>query len=140
MLLAFRALHRSPLRRSFSLAGGFTYPAPRRLDDVLKLDLLRRESKEKIEAIWNEFYITKEFNIASAWDSKEFEDFKAASKKNGGLFIFPVKRPGTLLFNVTSAPPSLPVPQWPLYLFTIHLWHISLVVISMMYAYDVHCS
>lgn len=81
--------------------GGFTYPAPRRLDDVVKLGLFKNEDKTKIEAIWSEFYSKKEFNVAETWDAKTFSELTAASKRAGKMFVLPVFK-GTGHFVVVS--------------------------------------
>lgn len=78
-----------PPCHSFS---GFTYPAPRVLDALVKLDLLQKETPEKVKEIWNTYHSEKEFNIAETWTSNDFEAFQEARKKAGGLFIFPVPR------------------------------------------------
>ena len=74
--------------------GGFSYPAPRRLEDIVKLDLFASEPKKKVEEIWNEYHDGKEFNISEAWPVGDFEALMASAKSNGRLFIWPVKREG----------------------------------------------
>lgn len=99
MLLRFG--NRCIRTRQLSSVGGFTYPAPRKLDDVVKLDLLRRESKERVEEIWLGYHAEKEFNVAEMWTAEQFKAFKQAAAKFGKLFFFPVPRDGGH-FNVIS--------------------------------------
>lgn len=81
-------------RRSLSTGGvgsGFSFPAPRRLDDIVKLDLFQPEPAEKIEKIWKQFHESKEFIVSDVWSRVDFEQFQASAKQ-GALFIFPVPR------------------------------------------------
>ena len=91
-------------RRSLSTGGvgaGFSFPAPRRLDDIVKLDLFRPEPAEKIEEIWKQFHASKEFLVSDVWSREDFEQFQASAKQ-GALFIFPVPRENGHLIVVSQ--------------------------------------
>jgi ATP synthase F1 complex assembly factor 1 len=64
------------------------------LDSIVKVALLKNETKERVEEIWTSFYREKEHNIAQTWTKKDFEELNAAAKKLGRFFIFPVAREG----------------------------------------------
>jgi ATP synthase mitochondrial F1 complex assembly factor 1 len=89
------------LRASFSSVGGFSYPAPRKLDEIVKLELLSKEPRDKVETIWKEFHKKKVDNIAEVWSTTEFNNLQAASKETSSTFIFPVPREGGY-FSVIS--------------------------------------
>jgi hypothetical protein len=91
---------RSMLRRPFrwnttpsrAIGGGFSYPAPRRRDEVVKIDLLKNESVERVKEIWLGYHAQKEFNISDMWTAEEFKEFQECRRSAGSLFIFPVPR------------------------------------------------
>ena len=82
-----RLLSRSCGRRPFS----FSYPAPRTLDEVVKLDALVHETPERINEIWKEYHATKEDVVGASWSSSEYSSFQELGKR-AGMFVFPVTR------------------------------------------------
>lgn len=90
-------------RRPLSQGGvgaGFSFPAPRRLDDIVKLGLFRPEPAERIEELWKQFHASKQFLVSDVWSLEDFARFQAAAKQKA-LFIFPVPR-GSGHFVVVS--------------------------------------
>lgn len=50
--------------RRFLCTSGFTFPAPRALESVVKKDLLENESSSKITEIWEKFHQEKDDCVA----------------------------------------------------------------------------
>ena len=44
----------------------FSYPAPRTLDEVVKIDLLQEETPDRVRDIWDEYHLTKEDVVGQA--------------------------------------------------------------------------
>ena len=69
----------------------FSYPAPRTLDEVVKLDLLKDESPARINEIWQEYHDSKEDVIGASWTTNDYESFLKTGK-SASMFVFPVER------------------------------------------------
>ena len=69
----------------------FSYPAPRTLDEVVKLDLLKDESPERINEIWQEYHDSKDDVIGASWTTTDYESFLETGK-TASMFVFPVER------------------------------------------------
>ena len=69
----------------------FSYPAPRTLDEVVKLDLLKDESPARINEIWQEYHDSKEDVIGASWTTNDYESFLKKGK-SASMFVFPVER------------------------------------------------
>ena len=69
----------------------FSYPAPRRLAEIVKLPLLRNEPAERVEEIWTEHHASMDNSIADVWTADEFESFKKVSQEQP-MFVLPVRR------------------------------------------------
>jgi ATP synthase F1 complex assembly factor 1 len=78
-------------RRACRRQMSFSYPAPRTLDEVVKLDLLQNESTEKIQEIWQEFHDNKDEVIGAYWTADEYRSFQKTGEK-AAMFVFPVTR------------------------------------------------
>ncbi len=50
---------------------GFSFPAPRKLDQVVQLPLLERESPGRIREIWNEYHDARLDCVATVWSAEE---------------------------------------------------------------------
>ena len=86
-------LTRSTTRRLTRLCRhfSFSYPAPRTLDEVVKLDLLKDESPERINEIWQEYHDSKDDVIGASWTTTDYESFLETGK-TASMFVFPVER------------------------------------------------
>jgi ATP synthase mitochondrial F1 complex assembly factor 1 len=71
--------------------GGFTYPAPRRLAELMKLSLLEHETPEKIQEIWTTYHDNQPLCVSSVWNNQEWA---VISKRAVGakFFTFPIRR------------------------------------------------
>jgi hypothetical protein len=67
---------------------------PRALDAIVKLDLLAREPRERIEEIWKGYHTDKEHTVAAVWEAADYEAFKVAVGTAGSLCLYPVPREG----------------------------------------------
>lgn len=74
-------------------SGGFSYPAPRSLQQIVKLELLENESTEKIEKIWTEYHREKSDSLAAALSGETYKLFVQRAGASP-FFIFPVYRKG----------------------------------------------
>lgn len=72
-------------------AGGFSFPAPRALSQIVKLELLENEQLEEIKTIWEQFHAEKDDSIATTLSA---ESYKSLVERAGAspFFIFPVYR------------------------------------------------
>lgn len=68
---------------------GFSFPAPRKLEQIIKYALLERESPEKIREIWNTYHDTRLDTVATTWSKAEF-DAIAERKRRCPRFVYPV--------------------------------------------------
>lgn len=92
--LGRRVLLSSCQARSFasSKAGaGFSYPGARTLEQIVKLELLENEQKEKIRSIWEEFHADKDDAVATTLSADEFQALVKRAEA-APYFIFPVYR------------------------------------------------
>ena len=69
----------------------FSYPAPRTLDEVVKIDLLETETPARVREIWDEYHLTKEDVVGQAWTRDEYGAFTEAARE-APMFVFPVRR------------------------------------------------
>lgn len=81
--------------------GGFSYPAPRRLDELVKLSLLRQETPERCREIWETYHDDKEFNVAETWSVEDYRMLMDRGKECP-LFVYPVHREGGFFVVVTQ--------------------------------------
>lgn len=85
------------LRRALSTgeqkitSGGFSYPAPRALQQIVRLELLESESRERIEQIWADFHREKDDSLVTALRGAAFAAL-AERARASPFFVFPVYR------------------------------------------------
>ncbi|TDH72537.1 hypothetical protein CCR75_000797 [Bremia lactucae] len=70
---------------------GFSYPGPRSLEQIVKLELLESEQAAKIRSIWEEFHADKNDAIATTLRGSEFEALVTRAK-SAPYSILPVYR------------------------------------------------
>ena len=80
---------------------GFSFPAPRKLEQIVKYALLERESPEKIRTVWNEFHDNRVDCVATTWSRAEFEGIQER-KRRCPRFIFPVMKGEGKFFNLLA--------------------------------------
>ena len=68
---------------------GFSFPVPRRLEDIIKYALLEREPAAKIKEAWNVFHDARVDSVATTWTAAEFAAVMAASRRNKSM-LYPV--------------------------------------------------
>ena len=69
----------------------FSYPAPRTLDEVVKIDLLQEETPDRVRDIWDEYHLTKEDVVGQAWTADEYSAFTNTAR-DAPMFVFPIQR------------------------------------------------
>ena len=69
----------------------FTYPAPRTLNEVVKLELFAEEKPEKIREIWNEYHENRDDAIGSFLSPADHTAIQERGKQKN-MFVFPVLR------------------------------------------------
>ncbi|EQC26614.1 hypothetical protein SDRG_15554 [Saprolegnia diclina VS20] len=81
------------LRRAFSTSkgGGFSFPSPRSLQSIVKLETLSQEAPDAIRRIWTEFHADKSDSVASALSKTDFE-LLTGRAKDCPFFVLPVYR------------------------------------------------
>ena len=55
---------------------GFSFPAPRRLDQIVKYALLERESPTEMKRIWADFHSTRTDSVASYMTKSQWDEMK----------------------------------------------------------------
>ncbi|KAI9910112.1 hypothetical protein PsorP6_009973 [Peronosclerospora sorghi] len=70
---------------------GFSYPGARTLEQLVKLELLKKEQTLQIRTIWNKSHADKDDAIATALNATQFHALVKRAKK-APYFIFPVYR------------------------------------------------
>lgn len=68
---------------------GFSFPAPRSLESIIKYALLERESATKIKTIWEAFHEPRFDSVASVWSADEFSAIQE-TKRRCPRFVFPI--------------------------------------------------
>lgn len=72
-------------------SGGFSFPAPRSLDQIVKLNLIENERPAAITQIWNEYHQDKSDCIARTLDGSTFTSIVERAQ-SAPYFVFPVHR------------------------------------------------
>eukprot|EP00949_MAST-11_sp_MAST-11-sp1_P000866 g866.t1 len=88
----------------------FSYPAPRRLAEIVKLPLLRSEPAERVQEIWTEHHASLENSIADVWSTEEYDAFKKVAQEQP-MFVLPVRRDDGYFVQLVQA-------QFPVVLMT----------------------
>jgi ATP11 protein len=78
-------------RKSLAALGGFTYPGPRKLQDIVKLPLLNAHSAPKVEEIWTQYHKHHATAIADTCTQEEFGLLMQRTKRCP-LFVIPIPR------------------------------------------------
>ncbi|KAJ0411393.1 hypothetical protein ATCC90586_004379 [Pythium insidiosum] len=100
--LTARALawhHRAQCLRAFASdsgkikSGGFSFPAPRTLQQIVKLELLENEEPAEIQRIWENYHAEKDDCIATTMSAVDFNAIKERAR-SAPFFVFPVYRQG----------------------------------------------
>lgn len=60
---------------------GFSFPAPRKLSQIIKYALLEREPPEQIVEIWKKFHAERSDAVAMVLDRGEHELFMSRARK-----------------------------------------------------------
>lgn len=60
---------------------GFSFPAPRRLDQIVKYALIEREPPETIKEIWNKFHEERTDSVATTLEEEEFNLLKERAQR-----------------------------------------------------------
>ena len=68
---------------------GFSFPVPRKLEDIIKYALLEREPPARIKEAWNGFHDKRVDSVATTWSRAEYEAVRAAAQR-GPRFLYPV--------------------------------------------------
>lgn len=80
---------------------GFSFPAPRRLEQIIKYALLEREPPEQIFEIWKNHHIERRDACGMVVDTETWKGWKAEAKKHP-YFVFPVQKGDGKFFTVLS--------------------------------------
>ena len=78
---------------------GFSFPAPRKLADVVKLPLLDREEPHRVASIWREHHAGRLDAVAEVWSPAEWAAI-AERKRRCPRFLYPVHKPGGAYFTL----------------------------------------
>lgn len=71
--------------------GGFSYPAPRKLADITKIQLLEKHSSARVSEIWKEYHATHKTSIADVLSESAYDMLKNRTTRCP-LFVLPVGR------------------------------------------------
>ncbi|CAM9849675.1 unnamed protein product [Ectocarpus sp. 4 AP-2014] len=82
-----RAARVSQARRELS----FSFPGPRKLEDITNLPLLAKEEKESIADIWTAYHDEREDSLGTVIPGDSLDDLQAKAKKCP-MFVLPVWR------------------------------------------------
>jgi hypothetical protein len=80
---------------------GFSFPAPRRLDQIVKYALFERESPARCTELWNAFHDTRLDCVASVWTPAEYAGI-AERKRRCPRFVYPVLKGDGKFFTLLA--------------------------------------
>lgn len=80
---------------------GFSMPAPRRLEQIVKYALIEREQPAKIKEIWNEYHDSRLDAVATTWSKEEWAAIQER-KRRCPRMIFPVLKGDGKFFNLIA--------------------------------------
>lgn len=72
-------------------SSGFSYPGPRSLEQIVKLELLESEQTPKIRSIWEEFHAEKDDAVALTLNARDFQALVKRAEA-APYFVIPVYR------------------------------------------------
>lgn len=70
---------------------GFSYPGPRKLNEIVKIQLLNKHGAPKVREIWSEYHRDHKSAVGDVLSSEEYELFKGRSERCRH-FVLPVPR------------------------------------------------
>lgn len=68
---------------------GFSFPAPRKLEQIIKYALLEREPPARIRQVWQEFHDPRVDCVATVWSAEEYAGIRER-KRRCPRFVYPV--------------------------------------------------
>lgn len=80
---------------------GFSFPAPRKLEDVIKYALLEREQPKQIKEIWNTFHDSRLDCVATSWTPEEYAGIQER-KRRCPRFVYPILKGDGKFFNLIA--------------------------------------
>jgi hypothetical protein len=80
---------------------GFSFPAPRKLEQVIKYALLERETPARIREIWNSFHDGQLWAVATTWTREEYDTI-SRMRRRCPRFIYPVLKGDGKFFTIVS--------------------------------------
>ena len=80
---------------------GFSFPAPRNLEQIIKYALLERESPARIREVWNTFHDGRLDCVATVWSRAEYEGIQER-KRRCPRFVYPVLKGDGKYFNLVA--------------------------------------
>jgi hypothetical protein len=87
--------------KSYRYLPGFSFPAPRTLDQVVKPQLLERESPARIREIWTEYHDSRLDCVASAWGPGEYGALRERARRCPRM-LYPVLKGDGKFFNLVA--------------------------------------
>lgn len=81
--------HTRPL--SAQPAGGFSYPGPKKLEEIVKLPLLNMHGTSEVKQIWLDYHKDHKTAVADTLGPEEFEMLMQRSQRCP-MFVLPVPR------------------------------------------------
>lgn len=72
-------------------SGGFSYPAPRSLQQIVKIELLENETEDRIRKIWEDYHGEKDDSLATTLSGEEYASLVQRATASP-FFLFPVYR------------------------------------------------
>lgn len=80
---------------SVAASGGFSYPGPRKLSEIVKLQLLNKHGSERVREIWSEYHRDHKTAIGEVFTAEEFGILKQRTQRCKH-FVLPVPRYGAI--------------------------------------------
>lgn len=96
-----KVVHHPYLTQNKKYLPGFSFPAPRKLEQIVKYALLEREQPPRIKEIWNEYHDGRLDCVATTWSQAEFEGI-AERKRRCPRFIYPVLKGDGKFFTLVA--------------------------------------
>lgn len=78
-------------RKSLAALGGFTYPGPRKLKDIVKLPLLNAHDAAKVRVIWTEYHKHHATAVSDHCSKDEFGLYMQRTQRCP-LFVVPIPK------------------------------------------------
>jgi len=87
--------------KNYRYLPGFSFPAPRKLEQIVKHALLERETPAQIREIWTEFHASRMDSVATVWSPEELSAMKER-RRRCPRFIYPVLKGDGKFFNLIA--------------------------------------